>query len=218
MSYSESFSLTRHRELSSSRVENCSSSVNQVLYEQGDKIDFVYFPLDSVVPAGNHGRWDYHRNLDGRPRRAGRDVDNPGKWTFATMDLGDGQRQRGSTRVEVFGKAVCPQRDRSQSPAPLLSITDYTSVTALRLQYQAHDHGTAVLLVADGSRSRRRNNLNLTQEMIASRVGARRAGITVAAGMLQEMKAIEYRRGQLYIRDREVLERTVCECYTIMRS
>jgi len=23
--------------------------VNQVLYEQGDKIDFVYFPLDSVV-------------------------------------------------------------------------------------------------------------------------------------------------------------------------
>src|ERR1044072_9126928 len=24
-------------------------SVNQVLYEQGDKIDFVYFPLDSVA-------------------------------------------------------------------------------------------------------------------------------------------------------------------------
>src|ERR1051325_8584466 len=24
-------------------------AVNQVLYEQGDKIDFVYFPLDSVV-------------------------------------------------------------------------------------------------------------------------------------------------------------------------
>src|SRR6185503_3754101 len=24
-------------------------SVNQVLYEQGDKIDFVYFPLDSVT-------------------------------------------------------------------------------------------------------------------------------------------------------------------------
>ena len=56
-------------------------------------------------------------------------------------------------------------------------------------------------------------NLNLTQEMIASRVGARRAGITVAAGMLQEMGAIEYRRGRLHIIDRTTLERVVCECY-----
>jgi CRP-like cAMP-binding protein len=62
------------------------------------------------------------------------------------------------------------------------------------------------------------NNLSLTQEMIASRVGARRAGITVAAGMLQAMKAIAYRRGQLHIQDRPVLERTVCECYNLMRG
>ena len=62
------------------------------------------------------------------------------------------------------------------------------------------------------------NNLNLTQEMIASRVGARRAGITVAAGMLQTMKAIEYRRGQLHITDREVLERAACECYKVISS
>ena len=61
-------------------------------------------------------------------------------------------------------------------------------------------------------------NLRLTQEMIASRLGARRAGITVAAGVLQSMRAIEYRRGQLHITDREVLERVVCECYSIMRN
>src|SRR6185369_16113452 len=62
------------------------------------------------------------------------------------------------------------------------------------------------------------SNLRLTQEVIASRLGARRAGITVAAGLLQSMHAIEYRRGQLHITDREVLEQAVCECYTIMRS
>jgi len=61
-------------------------------------------------------------------------------------------------------------------------------------------------------------DLRLTQEMIASRLGARRAGITVAAGMLQAMHAIEYRRGQLHIIDREVLERAVCECYTITKN
>ena len=61
-------------------------------------------------------------------------------------------------------------------------------------------------------------NLNLTQEMIASRVGARRAGITVAAGMLQEMGAIEYRRGRLHIVNRETLEQVVCECFSHMKS
>ena len=60
-------------------------------------------------------------------------------------------------------------------------------------------------------------NLSLTQEMIASRVGARRAGITVAAGLLQGMNAIAYRRGQLHITEREVLDRAACECYAIMR-
>ena len=62
-----------------------------------------------------------------------------------------------------------------------------------------------------------RNNLRLTQEMMASRVGARRSGITVAAGVLQEARAIEYRRGHLYILDREVLEEVVCECYSVAK-
>ena len=61
-------------------------------------------------------------------------------------------------------------------------------------------------------------NLKLTQEMIASRVGARRAGITVAAGLLQEMKAIEYKRGQLHISNRRAIEETVCESYTSIKN
>ena len=62
------------------------------------------------------------------------------------------------------------------------------------------------------------DNLRLTQEAIASRLGARRAGITVAAGMLQSIRAIEYRRGQLHIRDRAGLEQAVCECYKVMKA
>jgi CRP-like cAMP-binding protein len=62
------------------------------------------------------------------------------------------------------------------------------------------------------------SKLSLTQEIIASRVGARRAGITVAAGVLQSIKAIEYRRGQLHIVNREMLEQTVCECYRLIKS
>ena len=61
-------------------------------------------------------------------------------------------------------------------------------------------------------------NLGLTQELIASRVGARRAGVTVAAGQLQKIGAIEYRRGELHITNREALEAVACECYSIMRA
>ena len=61
-------------------------------------------------------------------------------------------------------------------------------------------------------------NLKLTQELIASRVGARRAGVTVAAGQLQQIHVIEYRRGQLHIINREALEAMACECYSIMQT
>ena len=60
------------------------------------------------------------------------------------------------------------------------------------------------------------DSMKLTQEMIASRIGARRAGITVAAGILQQMNAIEYQRGKLHIRNRTILEQIVCECYSLM--
>ena len=62
------------------------------------------------------------------------------------------------------------------------------------------------------------NNLRLTQELMASRVGARRAGVTVAAGLLQDIRAIEYRRGQLHILQRKALEDVVCECYSIIQT
>ena len=61
------------------------------------------------------------------------------------------------------------------------------------------------------------SNLRLTQEIIASRLGARLAGIIVAARLLQTMYAIDYRRG-LHITDREALERTACECCAVMQN
>lgn len=193
-------------------------SVNQVLYEQGDKIDFVYFPLDSVVSglAIMEDGTTLETSMVGREGLVG----------ISTI-LGSGA-SRQWIWITISGHAI--QLDARfldklivQNEIALKALLGcYRSlITQVSQRCVCNTRHTIVerlccwlLMVHDRVA---KNNLNLTQEMIASRVGARRAGVTVAAGMLQEMRAIEYRRGQLHIVDRQVLERTVCECFKIMQ-
>jgi CRP-like cAMP-binding protein len=58
----------------------------------------------------------------------------------------------------------------------------------------------------------------LTQEFLSSMLGARRAGVTVAAGSLQRAGLITYKRGHIRILDREALEDSSCECFKIWRG
>jgi CRP-like cAMP-binding protein len=55
--------------------------------------------------------------------------------------------------------------------------------------------------------------LPLTHEQIARHLGARRAGITIAANILRDRQIIGYSRGQIRIIDRHGLEMAACECY-----
>lgn len=60
--------------------------------------------------------------------------------------------------------------------------------------------------------------LELTHEFIATMLGTRRVGVTVAAGALRELGLIEYQRGNVTILDRAGLEKTACECYAAIRK
>jgi CRP-like cAMP-binding protein len=55
--------------------------------------------------------------------------------------------------------------------------------------------------------------IQITQERIAEHLGVRRAGVTVVAGAMQDVGAISYRRGNLRINDRQMIEAIACECY-----
>jgi len=57
------------------------------------------------------------------------------------------------------------------------------------------------------------DHFHLTHEFLASMLGVRRSGITLAAGMLQDKKMISYSRGRIQILDRTGLEAAACECY-----
>lgn len=196
-----------------------SLEVNQVLYEQGDKIDFVYFPLDSVISAlaimedgttvetamvGREG-------LEGMSAILGSGRSRQWNWVLVSgsaVQLDSKLLDRVLIQNEEALKAFlkCYRLLVAQVAQRCVCNTRHTILERLcAWLLMLHDRVGG-------------ENLRLTQEVIASRLGARRAGITVAAGMLQAMHAIEYRRGQLHIRDREVLEQAVCECYAVMRS
>ena len=60
--------------------------------------------------------------------------------------------------------------------------------------------------------------LPLTQEFLAEMLGVRRETVNLAARILQRADLIDYRRGEVRIRDRAGLESTSCECYGVIRG
>ena len=62
------------------------------------------------------------------------------------------------------------------------------------------------------------NKLVMTQELIANMLGVRREGVTDAAGKLQKLGVIEYRRGHITVLDRPRLEKLSCECYAVVKK
>lgn len=194
-------------------------TVNQVLYEQGDKIEFLYFPLDCVTSglAIMEDGTTIETSMAGRESVVG-----------ISSILGSGQSRQwiwvtiGGNAIQLESKFL--ERLFVQNEVALkallrsyrLLITQVSQRCVCNTRHTILERLCCWLLMIHDRVGG--NNLNLTQEMIASRVGARRAGITVAAGMLQDMKAIEYRRGNLHITDRDVLERTVCECYNVIQG
>lgn len=60
--------------------------------------------------------------------------------------------------------------------------------------------------------------LVMTQELVASMLGVRRESVTDAAGHLQAAGYIRYRRGHIGVLSRAGLERSVCECYGVVKK
>ena len=194
-------------------------TVNQVLYEQGDQIDTVYFPLDSVISnlAIMEDGTTIETSMIGREGLVGiSTVLGSGlsrQWVWVTVS---------GNAIQLDAKFLDQLFVQNEGALKALLRCYRSIVTQVSQRCVCNTRHTILerlccwlLMVHDRVGS---GNLSLTQEMIASRVGARRAGITVAAGMLQHMNAIAYRRGQLHISNREVLEQAVCECYSIMQA
>lgn len=203
--------------LNNSRV--VSLDTNQVLYEQGDKIESLYFPLNSVVSnlAIMEDGTTLETSLVGKEGVVGisailgRGLSKEWCWTLISGEA-----------VKVGSKAFDALILRNEAALKKFLSCYRFLVTQVAQRSICNTRHTLLerlccwlLMIHDRVGD---VNLRLTQELIASRVGARRAGVAEAAGLLQEMKAIEHRRGHLYIVNRKALESIVCKCYSIVQA
>ena len=58
----------------------------------------------------------------------------------------------------------------------------------------------------------------LTHQYLSQMLGVRRAGVTVAMGVLQQAGLVRYVRGRVTVLDRQRLEEAACDCYAITRE
>ena len=193
--------------------------LGKVLYESGDSLRYVYFPIDAIVSllyvmesgasaeisvVGNEGLIGVAVFMGGEstPSRA------------TVQSAGSAYRVPGQLLKEEFNR----------HGDLLFLILRYTQAlitqmaqTAVCNRHHSIDQQLCRWLLLSLDRLPD-NNLVMTQELIANMLGVRREGVTDAAGKLQRQGVIEYSRGHITVLDRGRLETLSCECYAVVKK
>ena len=191
----------------------------EVIYENEDPIDHIYFPINSIVSAVaiQEDGSTVEISMTGREGVVG------------LAALIGGGRSLHWTRVSAGGEALCIptvtlqnlfQNNNAISDAILRAyrrlFTQISQRSVCNIRHSLLQRlSTWLLMTADrlGSEA-----LPFTQEQIANQISVRRAGVSVAASMLQAMHAISYHRGSIVISDKLAVEHAACECYEVLGS
>lgn len=192
---------------------------DETVYEQGDPIRYVYFPAGAVVSllslledgttvevgmVGRHGLTGVSLILE---------ADKTSFWTVT-------QVEGGAVRMRA-----CALKDwvwRSEALRGLITgyyralITQFCQRAVCNRRHMTMQRlCTWLLMVSDRTGA---EDLPLTQDLIARRLGSRRATVTEIYNQLQSGGAIRYSRGHTRILDRRMLEGLACECYAVMET
>lgn len=194
-------------------------NLGQVLYESGEQIDYLYFPTTSMISL-------LQTLEDGMTGEVGL-TGNEGVIGIALF-LG-GETTPNQAIVQISGQAIrlkanLIQEEFRRGGSFQITLLRFTQALITQISQTAicnRLHGVEqrfcrwLLLSQDRVKS---NKLEMTQELIAKMLGGRRESVTVAAGRLQDAGLISYVRGQITIIDRPGLEKTVCECYQVVKT
>jgi CRP-like cAMP-binding protein len=193
--------------------------IGEILYQPEQRIEHVYFPTAGVISllAAFEDGSTVEAGVIGREGMLGTQVVLGAETTpHQALVQADGHALRMAAR---------DLRAEVQNDGILLDLilrftnTLFTQVAQTAACNRAHtlEQRLARWLLLTHDRVQR-NEFAMTQEFLSRMLGVRRAGVSVAANTLREMRAIDYRRGNVIVLDRSGLENASCECYSVLKA
>jgi CRP-like cAMP-binding protein len=193
--------------------------LGKALYESGDQLAHVYFPTDSIVSL-------LYVMENGASAEISV-VGNEGLVGVALFMGGESTPSRavvqsGGHAFRLTGNRIKEEFARHGELLDLMLRYTQALITQMAQTAVCNRHHTIdqqlcrwLLLSLDRLPS---NLLVMTQELIANMLGVRREGVTEAAGRLQDLGVISYKRGHITVLDRSRLEELTCECYAVVKT
>jgi CRP-like cAMP-binding protein len=200
------------------RLELIDMPLGQVLYESGNALSHVYFPITSIVSL-------LYVLEDGASAEIAV-VGNEGIVGISLFMGGETTPSRAVVQSAGLGLRLKAQmiKDEFNCNGPVLHLLlRYTQAlitqmaqTAVCNRHHSLDQQLCRWLLLSLDRLEG-DALVMTQELIANMLGVRREGVTEAALKLQAAGLIRYARGRITVLDRPRLEERTCECYAVVK-
>ncbi|WP_331345149.1 Crp/Fnr family transcriptional regulator [Cellvibrio sp. UBA7661] len=200
-------------------LELVSLPLGKVLYESGDTLRHVYFPVDCIVSllyVMENGA-SAEISVVGREGIIGVALFMGGESTTSRAII-----QSGGYAYRLLAYKFKDEFNRHTELLMLLlrytqSLITQMAQTAVCNRHHSIDQQLCRWLLLSLDRLPD-NHITMTQELIANMLGVRREGVTEAAGKLQKLGVIEYSRGKITVLDRYSLEQLSCECYAVVKK
>lgn len=190
----------------------------RLLYDPGDRIDTVYFPLDCVISlmtlmesgaaiesatVGREGGVGMLAAISPRESMCRAIVQVPGR--ACRMSVG--------ALAEVLGRSpglrVAIERHNDALFGHTIQSVACNALHSVEARFCRWLLSCRDRIDVD--------TISLTQEFLADMLGVQRTTVTAVAGALQAKGLIRYRRGIVDILDRPGIEAMACECYGAVR-
>jgi CRP-like cAMP-binding protein len=188
--------------------------LRETVYKAQETIKFAYFPLDCVlsvvtlmqdgamIEVGTIG----HEGTTGIPLIMGSDTTS--NEAFCQVH-GDAWEMTAPT----FGELIEASRLFRDLVNRYLQayVNMLGQFTACNRLHSVYERAARWILMTHDRVGQ--DTFPLTHEFLATMLGSRRSGVTIAAAILQKAGFIHYHRGTITVLDRAGLEATTCECY-----
>ncbi|HSH72313.1 MAG TPA: Crp/Fnr family transcriptional regulator [Methylophilaceae bacterium] len=200
-------------------LELVNMPLGEVLYESGGHLKHVYFPTSAIISL-------LYVMEDGSSAEIAV-VGNEGILGISLFMGGETTPSRAVVQSAGYGYRLKSQllKDEFNRNGPVLRLLlRYTQAlitqmaqTAVCNRHHSVEQQLCRWLLLSIDRLAK-DEIIMTQELIANMLGVRREGVTEAAGKLQRAGLIDYSRGHIKVINRLGLEARSCECYRVVKD